>query len=278
MPNPTPQPAAPPKRRWHQYSLRTLLLLPLVLALVLSVIYSWPYVQRRYIVWQLQEYVDKDLRKLPKEEQSRVKDWLEKLIGKNDDQPRLLHNVDYPGIGRKMLVVEAGERNVLYGSGRLSLAWWPCSIEAVDSWGRATHIDTLRVGNSLYSASYVESLHGFACLMLQTDEDVDHYAKRYYYRISDGTAEIMRIEKTDGTLCTGWTFDLPPESLSISSLLESPDRVQQLRGLAQCLFRSPFVLMQIDDKTRQRLAELTNSPDPWISEEAKMVLEVAKKK
>ncbi len=52
-------PAAPkPSRRRYQYSLRTLLLLPTVLALVLSAIYSWPYAERRYILWRLQDYLD----------------------------------------------------------------------------------------------------------------------------------------------------------------------------------------------------------------------------
>ncbi len=74
------QPAATkPKRRWYQYSLRTLLLLPLMLALALSVAYSWPIVQRRYILWRLQEYAGKDLRTLPDEDKQRVSGWIAEL-------------------------------------------------------------------------------------------------------------------------------------------------------------------------------------------------------
>ena len=50
----SPQATSKPTRRWYQFSLRTLLLLPTVLALVLSGVYSWPHVHRRYIVWKLE--------------------------------------------------------------------------------------------------------------------------------------------------------------------------------------------------------------------------------
>ena len=43
-----PQPATPKRElRWYQYKLRSLLILTLALALVLSAVYSWPHVQRR---------------------------------------------------------------------------------------------------------------------------------------------------------------------------------------------------------------------------------------
>jgi hypothetical protein len=68
--------AAKPNRRWYQYSLRTLLLLPLILAMALSAAYSWPIVQRRYILWRLQDYAGKDLRMLPDEDKDRICGWV----------------------------------------------------------------------------------------------------------------------------------------------------------------------------------------------------------
>jgi hypothetical protein len=59
-------------------------------------------------------------------------------------------------------------------------------------------------------------------------------------------------------------------------LLESPERLQQLRGLA-AYFSNGEWKEQIDAKVRRRLAELANSPDPWISEEAKLAIEESRK-
>ncbi len=81
-----PQPAAvPPKRRWHQYSLRTLLLLPVLLALVLSAVYSWPLAKRRYFLWRLSDYLDQDLRKLHVKEMSFIDEWVANLTDAKSD-------------------------------------------------------------------------------------------------------------------------------------------------------------------------------------------------
>ena len=273
------QPAAePPKRRWHQYSLRTLLLLPLVLALVFSAVYSWPYVQGRYIVWRLQDYVDRDLRNLPKEEGERVDQWIVKLRGKNG-QPYLLHNADIPGIGRRLVVVTVVEE--WFG------LWSPndertCGLDAIDPSGRATSVATVNAGSDPLTVSLDESRHGFLCLTLETTQyytpPVGLVKLRCFFRIADGRAETVRVEKADGTLWPYSSFVSPPRT-EMQSLLDSADRVQQLRGLAACLYGIiPFRGKDIDDKARRRLSELANSPDPWISEEAKMALEEAKKK
>jgi hypothetical protein len=79
----SPQATPKPTHRWYQYSVRTLLL-PVVLALVLSSVYSWPYVQRRYVLWRLHDYLDMDLEALPLEEQARVDQWIDQLVGEKE--------------------------------------------------------------------------------------------------------------------------------------------------------------------------------------------------
>lgn len=68
----------------------------------------------------------------------------------------------------------------------------------------------------------------------------------------------------------------PPDWSDWQGLLASPERIQQLRGLA-AFFSIRDQANPIDDgknplgeKVRLRLAELAKSPDPWISEEAKL--------
>ncbi len=270
MPETESQPAAaPPKRRWYQYSLRTLLMLPLVLALVLSAVYSWPYAHRRYSLWRLQDYVDKDLTTLPRDEQRRLEAWSESLIGKYE-RPLKLHNIDIPGIGQRMLIVESRPRTISalpeYGDYR---------IHSLDSWRRATQITTLDLGGDPLSIEFDESRRGFLCMTLAYEDDGPNGVKRFFFRVADGNAELIRVEKYDGTV---WAYLRPvslPERIEMPNLLESSDLVQQLRGLAAYLYGNPFRWKNIDDKTRRRFAELADSPDPWVSEEAKFALEWA---
>jgi hypothetical protein len=256
-----------PKRRWFQFSLRTLLLLPLVLALVLSAVYSWPYVERWYVLWRLQDYVDKDLRKLGLNEQRQVAQWTEKLIGKNRG-PLLFHNVDIPGVGRRMLIVELQAHTPSY------IPVDDCRLHLLDTWGRATQTATLNVEGNPISASFGDSRHGFLSLMLETDNVEPFGAVRYLYRFSDGYAELMRVEKPDGTLLRHRSFGPSPSTSELQNLLSSLDCLQQLRGLAAYLYSGSSADKVVDDKVRNRLTDLANSPDPWISEEAMMALEV----
>ena len=102
MSEPEIQPAAPkPKLRWYQYSLRTLLLAPVVLA----VVFGWPHVHSGYIVWRLEKYNNVDLRNLGDEEKQQVNRWVASLLGdKLDDriviggsENWLLHSTDALG-------------------------------------------------------------------------------------------------------------------------------------------------------------------------------------
>jgi hypothetical protein len=113
---------------------------------------------------------------------------------------------------------------------------------------------------------------------------------RDYYRISDKYVELLRRENLGGKCIMGCPDDFvssqtkPPDWSEWQQLLESPNRLQQLRGLAAFVgtreWYSPIGAWTkpLDEKARRRLSELANSPDPWISEEAKLALNEAKKK
>jgi hypothetical protein len=76
----------------------------------------------------------------------------------------------------------------------------------------------------------------------------------------------------------------PPDWADWAGLLESPQPLQQLRGLAALWYdrdNSAMIAhfkddraryLRIDAKVRRRLKELAKSSDPWISEEAQMML------
>jgi hypothetical protein len=297
MPEPAIQPAAPPKRRWHQYSLRTLLLLPVLFVLVFNVLYGWRIVRARYILWQLQGYVDKDLSKLPHEESQRVDDWVTALRGeKQEEWPnkpwiryrnRLLHSTFMPGGGWRLYVVKIDDPPCPWPMGGHVLRFY--------SWGRLLSSSEFGRGDSqAYDCHcYIddEPRHGFPCLTVETDGDgssepIAARKRRQYYRITDDYLEFLRSEKMDGTFSMGeipgfaYRFhDEPPDWPAWPRLLESPDPLQQLRALAAYWTDDPNIRSKrTGDKVRQRLAELAKSPDPWISEEAKVALEEAKKK
>jgi hypothetical protein len=277
-----PEPSAvPPKRQRYQFSLRTLLLLPLVLALVLSAVYSWPYLHRRYIVWRLQEYVDKDLSDLPAAQQIRVYKWLVTLVGTNGGSARMLHNADVPGVGRRLLVVRSTEIEFSFRPGSACT----CHLDALDSWGRATKLVEFHVGLDLISLAFDEPRHGFLCLKVdaQQYDPFDEGADRKPYRvahqlffIADGHAELVHDDTFDKRQRTELSREPLPECPGWQDCLESDDRVQQIRGLAAYWYNfEKHPQKSIDEKLRRRLAELSTSPDPWISEEAKLALEEA---
>ena len=75
----------------------------------------------------------------------------------------------------------------------------------------------------------------------------------------------------------GWE-NKAPDWVDWKQLLESSERIQQLRGLAAFLAIHDWVPGNgdraglLDDSVRNRLSELANSPDKWVSEEAKLEL------
>ncbi len=277
----SPRAAAPkPSRRWYQFSLRTLLALPLLLALVLSVVYSWPYVERRYILWRLQDYVDKDLQKLPDEERQQVDGWVRTLVGEertwgfdpfNPASNCRLHTVDIPRVGRQLYVVEMKETELMY---------LICTVHTLGSSGRVVRSTELPVGYALSPLAVAcDETHGFLCLTVEIGNKA--YRMRQFYRIADTHIEWLRSENESGRCQMGWrsysAFPYNPvERSNWQDRLESFERLEQLRGLAAYL-DGPRRTEPIDDKVRLRLAELAKSPDPWISEEAKLALAEAEK-
>jgi hypothetical protein len=271
--------AVPPKRRWYQFSLRTLLLLPVLLALVLSAVYSWPIVHRRYVLWRLQDYADKDLTKLPNEQRERVNGWLRFLLAESPVEfngtsiyprdNRLLHISDSAEIGRRIFVIETEMDNLpdLFGEF--------CVLHTLDSSGRLLRSRRLIAFAAFQSATIGLSQRGYESLTI-VGTDI-----RQIYRLTDDSVESLRSEDRNGKSVLGLrsTFEeteTPPDWSDWPWLLDSPEELQQLRGLA-AFFSVRDKTKPIDDRVRQRLKELTNSPDPWISEEAKLALEEAKK-
>ncbi len=282
----SPQATPKPTRRWYQYSVRTLLLLPVVLALVLSGVYSWPHVHRRYIVWKLEKYDDDDLTKLPDEEQQRIGRWMGDLIGEPYeacDKPTktcpngppkywLLHASVTPRVGCRMHVVQL-ERTIEFAGVPF------CRIHILDYWGRVVGSIRFQIGGRRAqptSATLDESQYGFLCLKVKTDGLMGKSCQFYY--ITDRYAELLRIERIEGKfgMGNGNQFDLrdkPPDWSDWKALVESPERLQQLRGLAALWsYDNLQHLTPVDGKTRLRLMQLSTSADPWVSEESRWAL------
>jgi hypothetical protein len=155
-----------------------------------------------------------------------------------------------------------------------------CHICAIDSWGRASYLATLNVGAREPTVGFDDSQHDFLCLRLEYNSMYipTDTGPREYYRIADGRGDLVRAERGDGTFCPTWLLNSPPDRSEMQSLLESSDRVQQLCGLAAYFYGKLSSVKPINDTLRRRFTELAESPDPWISEEAKSALELAKEK
>jgi hypothetical protein len=241
MTEPDPQSAAKPKRRWHQYSLRTLLLLPLLLALVLSAVYTWPYVHRRYIVWRLQDYVDKDLQTLSKAEKERVDGWIEALLGEeskwgwdpiNPVSNLRLHAVDDPRIGRQLYVVTMKRTERLYVI---------CILHTLDSAGRLIRSVDFPIGFGTNPSSVAfNEMQGFQFLIVETPTKAGK--TREYYQVADERVELLRSENDQGKCEMGRTYYSPYSPVERSdwqNRLDSSDRIEQLR--ASCVLHYPGV-------------------------------------
>ena len=91
---------------------------------------------------------------------------------------------------------------------------------------------------------------------------------RQFYYINNKHAELLRIERIDGKFAmgNGNPFDVqdkPPDWSSWQQLLESSDRLQQLRGLAAFWsYDNLKHLGPVEAKTRVRLEHLSKSSKP----------------
>jgi hypothetical protein len=153
----------------------------------------------------------------------------------------------------------------------------------LDYSGRLVRDESFRVGyeDFVCLATLDESRYGFLCLVLET-ANLSDCRTRQFYRVTEKYVEVLRSENLDGTSAmrnmAWYKVDRePPDWSDWQRLLESPEPLQQLRGLT-ALFSDRDRATRIDDKARHRLSELASSPDAWISEEAKLALEEAKRK
>ena len=250
---------------------------------MLSAVYSWPHVQRRDILWRLQAYLDVDLETLPLEEQPRLSQWIDQLVGeKETDSPYgarrwgywLLHATDVPGAGRQTVVITITPPCPGPGLFR-------CRIRFLDSWGHLSRSMTFNVGHSMFfepaAVTWNESQYSFLCLTVETSEMMG-IKRRQLYRITDNYVEMIRSEHSDGTFAPEYWHlidikDKPPDWSEWELLLESPDRLQQARGLAAFWFDwTATGPKTVDDKLQSRLAYLAKSSDRWVSEESTAAL------
>jgi hypothetical protein len=267
-----------PRARWRQYSLRTLL----CAVVLLAVLSCWPYLDRCYVVSRLQEYYDTDIRDLPDAESRRIDRWVAKLCGQERTSledlvgPKtwLLHRSRAAGLERKTYVIQMEPTLSIPGSSY-------CHFHVLDSWGYPIRSMMFNVGYRARPtlATCDESQHGFLCLTVETD--AMWWGKtRQFYRITDEYAELLRSERLDGTFAmgNGNVFEIaekPGDWSDWEQLIESPDCIQQLRGLA-ALWSSDNLSRsaQIQEKLWRRLEHLSVSRDPWISEESKAALKL----
>jgi hypothetical protein len=261
------------KRRWLQFSLRTLL----GIAAVVCFIFAWPHMYRHYTAWRLGGYVGVNLEKLPDDEKKAVNRWIESLVG-NEDFPEadlwpyfrgnsLIGKSSLQGYARLYIVQLAPTMSIPGTSyGRLYV---------LDQQNRVIRSTVFNIGYRAFpnSASFDESSYGFPCLVIETRHTWVG-STRQFYRISDDSVELMRSERLDGKLYAGHgnSFDLrikPTDWTNWRDLLNSSERLAQLRGLAA--FWSYDILEQrpIHDRAlHNRLSELSKSTDSWIREES----------
>ena len=105
----TRPPTPKSRRRWLQFSLRTMLCLITGFALVLG----WPHVRRYYVCWRLQQHAGKYLRQLPDNERRRVDDWISVIVKPKMHEPFarlttenwLIHTAYEPQVGSRLYIV-----------------------------------------------------------------------------------------------------------------------------------------------------------------------------
>ena len=178
-----------------------------------------------------------DLETLPLEEQPRLSQWIDQLVGeKETDSPYgarrwgywLLHATDVPGAGRQTVVITITPPCPGPGLFR-------CRIRFLDSWGHLSRSMTFNVGHSMFfepaAVTCNESQYSFLCLTVETSEMMG-IKRRQLYRITDNYVEMIRSEHSDGTFAPEYWHlidikDKPPDWSEWELLLESPDRLQQ---------------------------------------------------
>jgi hypothetical protein len=232
-----------------------------------------------------------DLRKLTGAEKERVDKWIEKLLYR---EPAVVNGIiiDPNGFNENWLIHSStisGRRQMyLFQTDPMSFRSVECILRTVSTSGVPVDSIRFRVGEfvSPETVTFADSKYGFPCLVVETSFAVikSPIEYRQFYCVTDDAVELLRCEKPDGSymkddLKSFGGYGITPEWPDWQRLLESSERLQQLRGLV-ALWKDGERKGHIDasDKVRDRLTELSTSPDPWISEEAKLALEEAKKK
>lgn len=268
------------KRRWYQFRLRTLLVLPLVLALC----FAWPYIHRCIQVRRLASYDSQDIRKLDEDERQRVESLVVDLIPDAaevwGDDPKgrtfIFRRPWYvwrPATTGPYLIVFVGDPLITIpgGSGAgIYLLDWQGRLVGKNEFGTGYRID-------IVDASFDEQTFGFPCVTIATDPlwgDI----RRQHYALIDGKVELLRLEDSDGKIIPiARAHRVGPETGTPTidqwyDDLASSDRITVLRALATV----PADAAKLTDmpKVKAKLSALAKSNDPWIREAASSYLTV----
>jgi hypothetical protein len=183
-----------PKRRWFQFSVRGLLLLVALVAIVLP----WPTTKRREIVTRLAEFDSSDIRAINAAEQSEVKAIIRDLTGEDKSvfdldyyEPRYVWRLRQ---GRPWLAVfevcsitNASEsaRVIFFDRGGNEIARRELPIEGKLIW--------------IIGAAVEEHGQGFPLLVLDASRPLaGSDIRRRYYAMQDCELELVRLEGPQG--------------------------------------------------------------------------------
>lgn len=291
---PNPESAIRPKRRWLQFSLRTLLFVMLALSLV----FAWPHLDRHYARWQLQAYVGKDLLDLVNLqglEREKFERCLHVLKGNRFEAEPWYYPQEgfHPNGWTRYYRLE--RTNLLGDQCRYLLVQVQNGCFYQDprtTYGRIVLLDgqfqelnhnhfTIGYRDGTSRISFDET-RGFPCLEMQ----MEHYAEsreshrcapsRRYYLLGPREVTLLRSETLEGKM-------LLPMGLRPAAPLGSTDELKQqlnsnqltenLRAMSRLYeyYESPDLAL-LDPAIRERLMTLGRSPDPWTREAATALL------
>ncbi len=274
--------ASKSRRRWLQFSLRSLLLFMCVAAVVIA----WPQIHRRIQAHRLAEFAGKDLRTLNEAEVNQSGELIAALI----DEPQEPLGVPF-GLGS------------LYGF-ESWYVWRPVSLDAYLILFQGRHLISIpgtssaRVfmldpnGNvisriefttgyrtDLVAATFDENDPVFPYIKVETERSINGQDIRWqFYAITNRYLELVRLENKKGDVIPIATKHevgpevTPPTNDEWSHWLNSRDRHSLLKMLATLPVNAS--IENFDPTVKTRLLELSTNRDKWVAEAAAAYLKV----
>jgi hypothetical protein len=284
------------KLRWYQFTVRTLL----VLALLTALVAGWPE-DWRLIQWhRFQAYVGKDLRKLDDAEQKRFRSILGSIIPETKDWPGCA--LSEPWFVWRVTNEKGSERFILL---RVTGLWEipgasSASIFVLNSAGKVVNQCEFSTGWRIDVVDAELTDHqGIPCVKVSTAPAIigADIATQYYAMIDD-TFALVRLEDSHGKplvvnyhnpnhtvgakppqrTAQEWEAALrcnhPAEVLRTLIWLGGDHSDPPIRNPGNCWiekYGDAALVYEARSRpgVRQGLADLTRSPDPWIKAAAK---------